>query len=87
VEPLVEAGALGGAGLFMIAPDAAAAAQAGTVSGTTEWQYREMLLDIPRGTQWLPIGVMLIGRGQVWARDLKFEEVPAGTQAAQPAMR
>lgn len=85
VEPLPEAGSQGGAGLYMSASGAQGAAV--NVTGTTDWQYRELVMQIPRNTQWLPLGLMLVGRGQVWARDFKFEEVPADTPVTPGVLR
>lgn len=79
VEPLPEAGPRGGAGLYMSASGAQAAGVNLNLTGTTEWQYRELVMDVPRNSQWLPLGLMLVGSGQVWGRDFKFEEVPATT--------
>jgi hypothetical protein len=65
-DPTVTTG--GGAGLFLSA--------SGTQSPTLGfWQYRELVMDIPRGSQWIPLGLAFNGSGQVWLRDLKFEEV------------
>jgi hypothetical protein len=44
-----------------------------------EWQHRELVLEVPRDTTWLLIGLATSGKGQVWGRDFKFEEVSADT--------
>jgi hypothetical protein len=46
------------------------------VTGWTDWEYRELVTDVPRDGQWFTIGFWLQGQGQVWVRDLQFEEVP-----------
>jgi hypothetical protein len=84
VEPLPEAGARGGAGLYMSAQNSAANVN---VTGTTDWQYRELVMDVPRNSPWLPLGLMLVGRGQVWARDFKLEEVSADTPVTPGLLR
>lgn len=45
------------------------------VTGWTDWEYRELVTDVPRDGQWFTIGFWLRGQGQVWVRDLQFEEV------------
>lgn len=46
-----------------------------TLAGTNDWQYRELIMDVPQKSAYLPLGFTLNGAGQMWARDLKFEEV------------
>ncbi len=86
VEPLPEAGGQGGAGFFVSASGTQSAALNASITGTTEWQYRELILDVPRNSQWIPLGLTLVGRGQVWGRDFKFEEVPADTPVTPPGV-
>jgi hypothetical protein len=66
-----------GAGLFMNTGDGNGNGQMLTadVSETSGWQYRELVMDVTPSGPWLLIGLSLGGKGQVWARDLKFEVV------------
>jgi hypothetical protein len=71
-----------GAALYLAVPDGRG--QGGqvynaVVIGTTEWTYQELVVDIPRAGPFIPMGLSLIGTGQVWVRDLKFEEVSRDT--------
>jgi len=84
VEPLPEAGAQGGAGLFINTRNAVVHMN---VTGTTDWRYQELVMDVPRNSPWLPLGLWLVGRGQVWARDFKFEEVSAATPVTPGLIR
>jgi hypothetical protein len=74
-----------GAALFVSASDTQGPVRNAAVTGTTPWTYRELVIDIAQGTnapgdaKFLPMGVVLNGTGQVWVRDLKFEEVPRHT--------
>jgi hypothetical protein len=51
------------------------------VSGTTDWQQYDIVLDVPEDAAAVYLGAHLYGRGQVWLDDCKFEvvgdEVPA----------
>jgi hypothetical protein len=51
------------------------------VTGTTDWTYHEIVIDIPAGSAspYIPMGLSLNGTGQLWARDFKFEEVSRDT--------
>jgi hypothetical protein len=74
-----------GAALYISASDTGGPVRNAAVTGTTPWTYRELVIDIAPGTnapgdaKFLPMGVVLNGTGQVWVRDLKFEEVPRET--------
>jgi hypothetical protein len=78
-------GSAQGAALFISASDTQGPARNAAVTGTSPWTYRELVIDIAPGTnapgdaKFLPMGVVLNGTGQVWVRDLKFEEVPRDT--------
>ena len=78
-EPSGIPGALGSAGLFLNNTDVQPQILRTDASTSTEWQYRELVMNVPRNSTWLIIGLELNGTGQVWARDLKFEEVPRDT--------
>jgi hypothetical protein len=71
--------AAGGAALYISASDTNGPVYNAVVTGTTGWTYKELVIEIPAGAPYIPIGVSLIGTGQVWARDLKFEEVSRDT--------
>jgi len=46
-----------------------------SIHGTTEWNHYSIILDIPEESSSIHFGVLLIGRGKVWADDFRFEEV------------
>ena len=46
------------------------------LKGYTSWEYRDFVVDIPEGGQFINIGFWLGGQGQLWIRDLEFEVVP-----------
>jgi hypothetical protein len=48
-----------------------------TVKGTTDWVYRDFVVDVPNGNGKMLVGFWMQGMGQVWVRDLKVEEVSA----------
>ena len=74
-----------GAALYIAATDTRGPVHNAVVTGTTPWTYRELVIDIAPGTnapgdaKFIPMGLVLNGTGQVWVRDLKFEEVPRDT--------
>jgi hypothetical protein len=45
------------------------------VKGTNDWKQFEVVLDVPEEPAQIYFGVMLAGKGQVWADDFKFEAV------------
>jgi hypothetical protein len=47
------------------------------VTGTSDWQYRDFVVDIPQDNNRFQIGFWAQGKGQIWVRDLVVEEVPA----------
>ncbi|HTQ35432.1 MAG TPA: hypothetical protein VMH77_00195 [Steroidobacteraceae bacterium] len=51
------------------------------VAGSSDWQYRELEMVVPREGAWLVVGLWIRGKGQVWARDLKFEQISATDNA------
>jgi hypothetical protein len=71
----VESTSVGQSGLFLVADNGSANLRA-NVSGTTQWQQQQLMMEVPRNASWLNIGVSLGGRGQVWVRDLQFEVLP-----------
>lgn len=85
VVPRVEGGGTPGATLFLSATDNNGPRYEAVLIGTSDWTYQELVADIPLGAAFIPIGVSLAGTGQVWVRDMKFEEVPRDTPASQPS--
>ena len=82
VEPATEGGGRPGASLFLsTTADSNAVIYNATLTGTTDWTYEEIVIDIPAGSlaPYIPMGLTLNGTGQVWVRDLKFEEVSHDT--------
>jgi hypothetical protein len=45
------------------------------ISGDTEWKKFIIVLDVPKNAITIGFGVLLMGAGQVWADDFKFETV------------
>ena len=45
------------------------------VKGTTEWQYRDFVVDVPKDSRRSMLGFWMEGKGQLWVRDLKVETV------------
>jgi hypothetical protein len=85
-EPLSDGppnGRVAGAGLFFSSDNRGPVLRAdvGSVSG---WQLQELVMDVPGNATWLLIGVTLIGKGQVWARDFRFEEVGRDVPVTPP---
>jgi hypothetical protein len=78
-----------GAALYISVSDKTGPTHNTVITGTTPWTYRELVVDIPPGgnpsnqAAFIPMGVSLNGTGQVWVRDLKFEEVSRDTPLTQ----
>ena len=83
VVPRLEGAGRPGATLYLSATDTNGPLYEAVVIGTTEWTYQELVADIPAGAPYIPIGISLVGTGQVWARDLKFEEVTRDTPVSE----
>lgn len=79
VVPRLEGGNQAGAALYLSASDTNGPIYNAVLTGTTDWTQLELVADIPAGAPYIPIGISLNGTGQVWARDLKFEEVSRDT--------
>jgi hypothetical protein len=45
------------------------------ITGTTDWQRYQAVLDVPEGATSINFGVSLIGKGQVWVNDFQLEVV------------
>lgn len=46
-----------------------------SITGTTEWNYYSIVLDVPVQSTSIHFGVLLAGKGKVWADGFRFEEV------------
>lgn len=46
-----------------------------SIKGTTEWTKYEIVLDVPLNASNLAYGALLVGTGQIWFDDIKFEVV------------
>lgn len=82
VVPRAEGEGVPGASLYLATTGAGDATLRNvTATGTTDWTYQEIILDIPIGSAspYIPMGLALVGTGQVWVRDMKFEEVSRDT--------
>lgn len=49
------------------------------IVGDTEWNHYYIVLDVPKNSAVISFGVLLLGKGQVWIDELKFEEVDERT--------
>ncbi len=49
--------------------------QSRPIVGTTEWNHYACVLDVPQDAAILNIGILLIGKGQVWLDNVSFQEV------------
>lgn len=76
-EPQAAGGGEGGAGLLLTL-DPQSRVQQANLTGTTEWQHRELEIDVPRNSRFIIVGITASGKGQVWARDIEFKEVSVG---------
>jgi len=46
-----------------------------SIVGSTDWNYYSIVLDVPEGSASIHFGVLLIGKGKIWADGFKFEAV------------
>lgn len=46
-----------------------------SIHGTTEWNHYSIVLDVPEESASIHFGVLLVGKGKVWADGFRFEEV------------
>jgi hypothetical protein len=60
------------------------------IRGSTDWQERSVVLDVPQDAAAIMFGVNNIGKGQVWIDRLGFEQVgqdvPVDTMQSGPAL-
>lgn len=54
------------------------------VTGTTPWTTYEIPMIVPTSARSMTFGVLLVGRGVVWADDLAFEAAPRPERAPSP---
>ena len=47
-----------------------------SIKGDTDWQRYPVVLDIPPKGDSVHFGILLVGKGQVWLSDVRFEEAP-----------
>jgi hypothetical protein len=45
------------------------------ITGTTDWNKVEIVLDVPANSSMLAYGVLLYGTGQIWIDKVTFEVV------------
>jgi len=50
-----------------------------SIYGTTEWNYYSICLDVPEESDSVHFGVLLIGKGKIWADGFRFEVVDEKT--------
>jgi RNA polymerase sigma factor (sigma-70 family) len=56
------------------------------VSGTTDWEHYEVVLDAPDEAQAIALGVLLNGKGQAWMSDFNVEIVGPEVETTEAAM-
>jgi RNA polymerase sigma factor (sigma-70 family) len=58
------------------------------ISGTTEWQHHDVVLDVPVEAEAIALGVLLVGKGEVWMSDFDVDTVDLNfeTTGASPAL-
>ena len=47
------------------------------IKGTTDWHKYDVVLDVPQESVAIALGILLVGKGQVWISEVQFEEVGA----------
>jgi hypothetical protein len=45
------------------------------IKGSTGWEYRDFVVDVPKDSRRLSIGFWMGGTGQLWVRDMQVEQV------------
>jgi hypothetical protein len=59
------------------------------IAGSTDWQLRSVVLDVPVGSSAIAFGVLQYGKGQVWIDELSFEvvgkDVPVDSLPRKPS--
>lgn len=74
-EPMPGNGNPGGGGLMLTLDPQQAPPRLASLVGTTGWEQRELVIDVPRNSRFILIGLVVAGKGRVWGRDFRFEEV------------
>lgn len=46
-----------------------------SIRGTTDWTMYEIVLDVPADASEYAFGALLVGKGQIWFDDIRFETV------------
>lgn len=54
--------------------------QSRAITGTTDWNLYSCVLDVPSDGEILNIGVLLMGKGQIWLDNVSLEEVDKNIQ-------
>ena len=54
------------------------------IQGTTSWTRYEIVLDVPRGSAAIVLGILMVGQGDVWLDDVVVE--PVGADVASTDM-
>lgn len=49
--------------------------QSRPITGTSDWQKYDIVLNVPKESVGIAFGVLLTGKGQIWVDDLEFESV------------
>lgn len=49
--------------------------QRGSLTGSSGWEYREFVVEVPKDSRRMLVGFWMEGKGQVWVRDLQVEVV------------
>jgi len=55
------------------------------IKGTSDWKQYEIVLDVPPESVFIAFGVLLQGKGRVWADDFVFTEVDKLTPTTDPS--
>jgi flavoprotein len=55
------------------------------ITGTTDWQQYEVVLDVPQNSTSISFGILLRGAGQVWISNAQFEEVGTDVPVTAPS--
>jgi hypothetical protein len=51
------------------------------MKGTADWKGYEIVLDMPADAQYLAVGALSEGKGQIWADDLRLEVAGQGVES------
>ena len=56
------------------------------VSGTTDWEHYEVVLDVSDEAQAIALGVLLVGKGEAWMSDFNVETVGPEVETTEGGM-